>query len=342
MDNGDTTAEDTAAITTAAAAGPRKRPPTSQRERRQADGSADVRPAPAVNRRKPAQRPTRVAAAATVAVVERVIDPLMAATTPAPVAPVKRPTPKKVRPPLFEDVPEAPVVYTSAVSDLAESDVIDDVPYVLPTIIHGEPDPEPAEVKVTPDGEGAEDAEVTKPSRPKGTTLPAVLARGREVGHKVLRRLQPAGIPRQHPRVRRVTRVIRHVDTWSVFKVALLFNIFFYCVSLTSAVMLWRVALNTGTIENIERFFESFGWQTFQLKGGEIYHAAWVAGIFIVVGLTGMAVLVATLFNLITDLIGGIRVTVLEEEVVAFDEAAPRWRRISRPSQPFDGESQLD
>jgi hypothetical protein len=39
-----------------------------------------------------------------------------------------------------------------------------------------------------------------------------------------------------------------------------------------------------------------------------------------VVGLTGLAVLLATLFNLITDLVGGIRVSVLEEEVVARED----------------------
>lgn len=122
------------------------------------------------------------------------------------------------------------------------------------------------------------------------------------------------------PRVRRVTRVVRHVDTWSVFKVALVFHIFLYIVFLTSGVLLWKVADNTGTLDNVERFFESFGWQTFELDGGQIFHNAWVAGLFVVIGLTGLALLVATLFNLITDLVGGIRVSVLEEEVVSTDD----------------------
>ena len=87
-------------------------------------------------------------------------------------------------------------------------------------------------------------------------------------------------------------------------------------VCLTSGVLLWRVATATGTIDNAERFFEQFGWSSFSFHGGEIYHAAWVAGLFVVVGLTGFAVLLATLFNLITDLVGGIRVSVLEEEVI--------------------------
>lgn len=123
--------------------------------------------------------------------------------------------------------------------------------------------------------------------------------------------------PAARPRVRRVTRVVRHIDTWSVFKVALVFHFFLYVVCLTAGVLLWKVADNTGTLDNVERFFESFGWETFELKGGEIYHNAWIAGLFVAIGLTGLAVLVATLFNLITDLVGGVRVSVLEEEVVA-------------------------
>ena len=81
--------------------------------------------------------------------------------------------------------------------------------------------------------------------------------------------------------------------------------------------LLWHVAIATGTIDNVERFFEGFGWESFQFKGGEIFHNAWIAGLFVAVGLTGLAVLLATLFNLITDLVGGVRVSVLEEEVLA-------------------------
>ena len=128
---------------------------------------------------------------------------------------------------------------------------------------------------------------------------------------------------RRRPRVRRVTRVVRHVDPWSVFKVALCFSFVLYGVCLTAGVLLWNVAYTTGTIDNVERFFESFGWDTFKFKGGELFHNAWIAGLFAAVGLTGLIVLGATLFNLITDLVGGIRVTVLEEEVVERNPAAP-------------------
>ena len=81
--------------------------------------------------------------------------------------------------------------------------------------------------------------------------------------------------------------------------------------------LLWQVAQNTGTVDNVEKFFEQFGWESFEFKGGEIYHNAWIGGLFVSIGLTGFAVLMATLFNLITDQVGPIRVRVLEEEVVA-------------------------
>jgi hypothetical protein len=122
--------------------------------------------------------------------------------------------------------------------------------------------------------------------------------------------------PGRKPRVRRVTRVLRHIDPWSTFKVALLFSLVTYLVALTSGVLLWRVADSTGTLDNVERWFTQFGWETFELKGGEIFHNAWIIGLFGAVAMTGGLVLMATLFNLVSDIIGGVRLTVLEEEVV--------------------------
>ncbi|MFN3257995.1 MAG: DUF3566 domain-containing protein [Ilumatobacter sp.] len=146
----------------------------------------------------------------------------------------------------------------------------------------------------------------------------------------------PAQIPRvlgRKPRVRKVTRVVRHVDPWSVFKIALLAHSVLYVIVLTAGVLLWNVAHATGTVDNVERFFESFGWSEFTFNGGEIYNAAWIAGLFVVIGLTGLAVLAATLFNLITDLVGGMRFTVLEEEVVE-TRVSPMRRFVVRRSEP--------
>jgi len=146
----------------------------------------------------------------------------------------------------------------------------------------------------------------------------------------------PLKVPRilgRKPRVRKVTRVVRHVDPWSIFKIALLANFVLYIIVLTAGVLLWNVAYATGTVENVERFFESFGWQSFEFNGGELYHAAWIAGLFAVLGFTGLWVLLATLFNLITDVVGGARFTVLEEEVVE-SRTSPMRRFVVRRPEP--------
>lgn len=120
----------------------------------------------------------------------------------------------------------------------------------------------------------------------------------------------------RRPRVRKVSRVVKSIDAWSVFKISIIFYLAMYVVVLVAGVLLWNVAYSTGTIDNISSFFESFGWKSFEFKGGQIFHNAWIIGLFLVAGLTGVNVVMATLYNLLTDLVGGVRVTVLEEEVV--------------------------
>ena len=117
-------------------------------------------------------------------------------------------------------------------------------------------------------------------------------------------------------RVRKVTRTIREIDPWSVVRVGLVFHAALYVVVLVTGLLLWNVASVTGTIDNIENFLESFGWESFTFKGGEVFTGTAVFGLFAIVLGTGLWVLGAIVFNLITELVGGVRVGVLEEEVV--------------------------
>ena len=122
--------------------------------------------------------------------------------------------------------------------------------------------------------------------------------------------------PKSSPRVRRVTRVVRDIDPWSVFKIGLIFHFVIYLIALVALVLLWSVASATGTIDNVQQFMKSFGWESFQFNGGQLFVNVMILGLLAVVLGTALWVLAATIFNLITDLVGGIRVTVLEEEVV--------------------------
>jgi len=131
----------------------------------------------------------------------------------------------------------------------------------------------------------------------------------------------------RQPRVRRVTRVVRDIDPWSVFKVGLVFHLVLYLVVLVASVLLWSVASATGTVDNIERFMESFGWESFSFDGWQLFRSLMVLGLMASVLLTGLWVLVVTIFNLIADLVGGVQVTVLEQEVVATSVEVDQYRQ---------------
>jgi len=122
-------------------------------------------------------------------------------------------------------------------------------------------------------------------------------------------------LQRRRAKVRRTRRTIRHIDPWSVFKVSLLLYICLYIAAMIAGVLLWSAAVNSGVIDNIESFVEEVGsYQVWQLDGEEIFRRTSVIGIVLMVAGVAFNVLMAIVFNLISDLVGGVRVTILEED----------------------------
>ena len=116
---------------------------------------------------------------------------------------------------------------------------------------------------------------------------------------------------------RKVHRLVRHVEPWSVLKISLIFYFCIWVIMLVAAVILWRVASSSGIIDNVESFIEEiFALEqgSFQFEAGQMFRAYAVGGLVMVVAATGFTVLLAVLFNLISDLTGGVRVSVIEEE----------------------------
>lgn len=116
-------------------------------------------------------------------------------------------------------------------------------------------------------------------------------------------------------RARKVHRVVRHVDPWSVLRLSLLFYLCLFVVVMVAGTLLYNVAGAAGTIESIESFIKDIGaFKTFSFKGGTIFRASLLAGLILVIAGSAFNVLLAVLFNLISDLVGGVRITVIEEE----------------------------
>jgi hypothetical protein len=112
---------------------------------------------------------------------------------------------------------------------------------------------------------------------------------------------------------RKVRRILRHVSPWSVLKFSLLFYLCVWMIILVAGVILWRVGQEAGAISNIETFYaKATGEITFELDGRSVFRSAASIGIILVLAGTAFTVMLSLLFNLITDLTGGVRLTVVE------------------------------
>ena len=127
-------------------------------------------------------------------------------------------------------------------------------------------------------------------------------------------------------RARRVRRLVRHIEPWSVLKVSLILYFCAWVVMLFVGVTLWNLAVNSGLVSNVENFVvELFALESFKINADQIFRIAAVGGLVMVLAGSGLTVLGAVLFNLISDVTGGVRLTVVEEET-----ARPRPRRARR------------
>ena len=126
-------------------------------------------------------------------------------------------------------------------------------------------------------------------------------------------------------RVRRVRRLVRHIEPWSVLKVCLVFYLCVWGLLVIATRMLWSAAEEAGTISKVESFIEElFALETFAFDSAQIFRIFVLGGLVFVVGGIGVTVVLVILFHLISDLTGGIRFTMVEEET------AVRQRRLRR------------
>jgi hypothetical protein len=134
-------------------------------------------------------------------------------------------------------------------------------------------------------------------------------------------------------RARKVRRLVRHIEPWSVLKISLIFYFCLWIITLIAGVLLWNMAVSSGTIDNVENFIaELFALDSFEFNGEQIFRATAVGGLVLVVAGAGFTVLMAVLFNLISDITGGVRLTVVEEETARPRPRRTRPRRGVRPT----------
>jgi hypothetical protein len=132
--------------------------------------------------------------------------------------------------------------------------------------------------------------------------------------------------------VRRVRRIIRKIDPWTVLKVSSLFNVVAALGIVLGLVMFWSVLTAAGIPDRIVDVLVRITL----LEEGEnpfanterFLRAAVFGAIVWAVLSTGLMTLAAVMYNLISDVVGGVEIVVLEESLapvaVATNPPAPR------------------
>ncbi len=109
-------------------------------------------------------------------------------------------------------------------------------------------------------------------------------------------------------------RLVRRVDVWTVFKVSLVFYLLLLLVVLVAGVVVWNIAQAFGLIHNLEKSIKTlFALKTFTLHPLPVLAYTAAGGAAITVVGTLLNVIMALLYNLISDVVGGVQVVVVTD-----------------------------
>lgn len=146
--------------------------------------------------------------------------------------------------------------------------------------------------------------------------------------------------------VRRVRRIIRKIDPWTVLKVSLVLNTIGGLIWTLGVWIAWSIAVQRGIPDAFVELFESLTIAV--TPDGELYFR--VVLMFAIVGvivMTATMTMGAVLYNLISDVVGGVELIMLEETPDGAVAPQPAPRPIvhvpaSNGSSPISGEDTVE
>lgn len=116
-------------------------------------------------------------------------------------------------------------------------------------------------------------------------------------------------------KARQVQRVVTRIDPWAMLRVALSFSLCVWLIVVVAGIVIWQAAVVTGSIGNIEDFLaQLLAESSFTIDGFRVLQGSVIAGFVIFVSGALFAAITTVLFNLIAQVFGGLRLTVVEME----------------------------
>jgi Transmembrane domain of unknown function (DUF3566) len=112
----------------------------------------------------------------------------------------------------------------------------------------------------------------------------------------------------------RVRRKIRRIELWPALKMAVLFHLACFAMTMVVLVVVWNVLDRAGFVEKISSFLVDIGFADgLTISGPVLARGAAFVGAALVVHNTLLTFLLVLLYNLFSSLFGGLVISVIEE-----------------------------
>lgn len=98
-------------------------------------------------------------------------------------------------------------------------------------------------------------------------------------------------------------------------KLSFVFYLSVMAIFIFSGAILYFAAAGAGVIDKMEKFVQGIGWPEFQIRPFQVFRLGLLLGLSQVVIWSAVNVFVAFLYNLVSDLVGGVEVTMSEREL---------------------------
>ncbi|HET9691725.1 MAG TPA: DUF3566 domain-containing protein [Acidimicrobiales bacterium] len=197
---------------------------------------------------------------------------------------------------------------------------VDEPTAAVPVVAGGAADPSPAPVTAGAGPSAPAAAGAAAAGAPRSRPLPpGAVPAGRRPGG-----VEPAGGPaRPRPRpdgqrargALRSRRLVHRIDVWSVFKVSVAFYALVVLVLVIAGIIVWNVADAFGLITSLEKSIRTlFSLKTFHLHAATtLLYSVLIGAVLCVFGAL-VNTLLATIYNLISDVVGGVQVVVVGDD----------------------------
>ncbi|SEP12663.1 DUF3566 domain-containing protein [Trujillonella endophytica] len=120
---------------------------------------------------------------------------------------------------------------------------------------------------------------------------------------------------------RRARLQLRHIDTWSALKISLVLSIALFFIWMVAVGILYGVLSGLGVFDTLNDLFGQLGSESGDDSGGGqaitpgiVFGGAAVIGAINIVLMTALCTVAAFIYNMCSDLVGGLEVTLSERD----------------------------